>query len=217
MFFRKVVVMNRLFVSLILSIVFPAFICTADVAPETPKAPLPTGLINKNPVPSVPNVINLGKIKIDHIQKKRIVIPLENIEEAAAVKGPIAEAVTPLSVGNRYLEKERPNLLSTISPDHRIHYGFLSLSKIHNDKNTRAITFVFLMNKDKNAPKDSPRMRMHIMGSPKIFKEQRIVQNELPLDVTMAKYDDGYAPREWNMVLPNKKPREVKVELLWSF
>jgi hypothetical protein len=33
----------------------------------------------------------------------------------------------------------------------------------------------------------------------------------------VARYNDGFAPGQWNMIMPRKKPREVDIALLWSF
>ena len=142
---------------------------------------------------------------------------MDSIAEAAEHK---ATPLNALSADNRHSYRSSAGLISAISPDYTVKRGFLSLSKVSYTRHKEAIMFVFLMNKDKadiTTAKDNPRARMHILGSKKIFPEQRLIENEYPVDVSIARYDDGYAPEEWNLILPSKKPREVKVALLWSF
>jgi hypothetical protein len=49
------------------------------------------------------------------------------------------------------------------------------------------------------------------------LKDHILIEKEYPIDISVANYKDGYAPREWNIVMPSKKPKEVIVSLLWSF
>lgn len=136
---------------------------------------------------------------------------------------PIVTTYNRLSYDKKYATPTSRDLLSEVSPGYNVKKGVRPLSKVSSDKRRRAIMFVFLMNKEKPDPNqaivvnEKTRGRLHVLGSKKIFKEQQLVDNELPMDFTVAKYDDGFAAEEWNLVLPNKKPRELIVSLLWSF
>jgi hypothetical protein len=128
-------------------------------------------------------------------------------------------------------DTKRAGLIAQVSPDVQVNRNMLSLTKVPFNKDKRAIMFVFLMNKSKsdlrkakilpgeNVAQDK-RGYMHIMwtGSKKIVRDQSLFQDGYyPADVSLAHYDDGFAAGEWNMVLPRKRPREVKMALLWSF
>ncbi len=199
---------------------------------ETPTTHLPPGILNKHNVQNVQNldVIELEKLTIDHIEKRRISLSMESITEDAALKSPIAEDFNSLSVGNKHVHRRYDGFLSSVSPDYKINRNFLSLTKVPNVNHKQAIMFVFLMNNNRyerkrsssdinTILKDNPRTRMHVLwpGSKKINLEQKIIADEYPVDISIANKEDGYAQGEWNLVLPNKKPREVRVSLLWSF
>lgn len=133
------------------------------------------------------------------------------------------------------------DMMSSVSPDYVINRNFLDLTKISKSRRKQSVMFVFLMNGKKDnteeqqgigrllpkqtlfhydaMDKNHQRNRLHVMwtGPKKILKDQKVIENEYPVDLSIARYDDGYAPGEWNMVLPNKKPREVAVSLMWSF
>jgi hypothetical protein len=126
----------------------------------------------------------------------------------------------------------RNDLLAHISPDCAYKYNVLGLTQVPFHRESKAISFVYLMNKRKIDPnqhkilpgedvaviKDRGRMHILFTGSKKYPKEQMVVENyDYPMDVSVAKYNDGFAPSEWNMILPRKKPREIDVSLLWSF
>ncbi|MBL8013817.1 MAG: hypothetical protein JNN05_08225 [Candidatus Omnitrophica bacterium] len=66
--------------------------------------------------------------------------------------------------------------------------------------------------------KSNPRTHMHVLwtGSRRLMKEQK-VQQQYPIDFSIANFDDGYSPGQWNLILPDKKPREVVVSFLWNF
>lgn len=207
--------MNKLFLVFVLSISFSASICKADMI--TPNAQIPPSVLNKQNVHSTQNssAIELQKITVTYHQKKK---SLMSVDEATAMKGPV---VPPLPASNKY--KESMGLISRISPDYKVNRNFLSLSKVSINRHKEALTFVFFMNHDKvDSPQTSvggnkPHKRLHILGPKSIFPEQKVFDNEYPVDVSVAKYDDGFAEQEWNFILPNKKPREIRVALMWSF
>jgi len=120
-------------------------------------------------------------------------------------------------------EGKYAGFINAVSPDYIVNRNFLSLTKVPQDRRKRAIMFVFFMNKPKADPnkvmmaKNSMRSRLHIMAPKRVVTEQKVVDDEYPLDVSIARYDDGYSADEWNLVLPNKKPREIFVSLLWNF
>lgn len=122
---------------------------------------------------------------------------------------------------NQY--NKQKGLLDDVSPEYVVDRNFLGLTKVPQDRRKRAVMFVFFMNKHKVDPdkpvvlRDNTRTRLHIMGSKKIVSDQKVVDDEYPVDFSIARHDDGYASEEWNLVLPKGKPREVMVSLLWSF
>ena len=183
-----------------------------------PKANVPSGILNKQDVQNAqnPNAIELQKIVIDHIQKRKILLSMDSMMGNDSMAG----GMTPLSNVNIPSHRKYDGFLSAVSPEYTINMNFLLLTKVSYTRDKEAFMFVFLMNKDQfKAPvsRDNLRTRIHILGHKGIFPKQRLIENEYPVDVSIAKYDDGYAPEEWNLILPSKKPREVKVALLWSF
>lgn len=116
--------------------------------------------------------------------------------------------------------------LSRVSSDYNVKKKVV-LVKAQTTRNKEAIMFVFLMNKPKpvvteateKLVKNNGRKKMHIMwtGSRKTLQEQKVIENEYPVDVSIDNYSEGYAQDEWNLILPNKKPKEVMVGLLWAF
>ncbi len=182
-------------------------------APSTQPSP---GVVNKHLQNS--NTIELQKIIVRSPHKTQKLEKLMLVDEADAMKGSV---VPPLPVSNKY--KESLGLISRITPDYKINRNFLSLSKVSINRRKEALMFVFLMNKEKVDPnkttvisKDN-RKRLHILGSKKMFPDQKVFDNEYPVNVSVSKYDDGLAPQEWNFILPNKKPREVRIALMWAF
>lgn len=127
----------------------------------------------------------------------------------------IAHAET-LAAPNRYSSPRYGGFLSEVSPDYHIKPR-LDLTKVPSEQRKKAFTFVFLMNKKK--PVEADRKHMHVLwtGSKKIMKDQKEFDDKYPVDVSMAQFDDGYAPGEWNVVLPDNKPREVAVAFMWAF
>jgi hypothetical protein len=128
-----------------------------------------------------------------------------------------------LSDADQYLHPGPGEIIPGISSNYLLRQGTLQLNKVANNRRKRAFMFVFLMDKAKVDPnklvvaKDPARLRMHVIGSKKIFPEQQATENEYPVDISVGKYNDGYAPQTWNCVLPSGKPREVAVSWLWSF
>jgi len=128
-----------------------------------------------------------------------------------------------LSDADQYLHPGPGEIIPGISSNYLVRQGTLQLNKVANNRRKRAFMFVFLMDKAKVDPdrlavvKEKPRARVHVLGSKKIFPEQGITENEYPIDISVGKYGDGYAPQEWNLSLPSGKPREVAVSWLWSF
>ena len=204
-------------------------VCRADLL--TIKEPtdlnIPPSVLKENNFQTIQksDVIELKTIKAIYHPKhdRRMYLGLDNIDKLPTLNDPINVALSPITWDKSHVHSKTLGLIPLISPYHKVREGFLTLSKVRNNRNRQAIMFVFLMNKEKVDPnkptvvKNNSRVRMHILGSSKIFKEQKIIENELPLDVSMAKYEDGYASDEWNLVLPNRKPKEVRVSLLWSF
>jgi hypothetical protein len=128
-----------------------------------------------------------------------------------------------LSDPGQYAHPLSKNFVSGMSPDYSLKKGPLQLNKVANNRRKRAFMFVFLMDKEKPDPdqpvveKKEPRGRVHVMGSKKIFPEQQLVSHEYPIDISAARYEEGFAPETWNLVLPRGKPREITVSWMWSF
>lgn len=205
--------MNKIFFSLVLSMFFPALVCMADItainnAPQSHS--LPNTLKNQDLQP----VQDLGVIKINpKFANLKRTIELGAIERDSLNK---KDAIDLNTTGNKYA-----GFLSAVSPDYKINKNFLKLTKVPDIRRRQSIMFVFFMNKNKIDPtlKDNSHTRMHVMwpGSKKLPLEQKAIDDEYPVDVSIANYEDGYASEGCNLVLPNKKPREVAVSLLWSF
>ncbi len=137
-----------------------------------------------------------------------------------------------LSAKTKFRSDAPAGLIERVSPHYAIKDSLLSLTKVSQGVRKESLMFVFLMNKDKDTAgkgKDKERSKvvlsqsnrnhMHLMwtGSAKLLPKQMIVEGEYPMDFSIAKYADGFASDEWNLVLPNKKPREVMISLLWTF
>jgi hypothetical protein len=138
-----------------------------------------------------------------------------------------------LYLKDKYEHLRSSGLLSQESPDYKINKNFLSLTKVNAGRRKEALMFVFLMDKVKNEDQDAqneepkksifkklnPRNHMHVMwtGPKRMMKEQQFIENQYPIDFSVARYDEGYSNEELNVVLPSRKPREIAVSLLWSF
>ena len=210
--------MNRLFLSVVVSIFFINSISLADMAVNEPANPyIPPGNILKKQ--DVQPVQDLGVIKVNFRRSNlKRSIALAQIERDA----PDVKDSVDLNTGN----SKYAGFLSAVSPDYgyRVNRNFLSLARVPISRRKRSIMFVFLMNDPNRRPTDAPsakneRTRMHVLwpGTKRMRMEQQMIRNEYPVDVSVANYEDGYAPGEWNVVLPNKKPREIAVSALWSF
>jgi hypothetical protein len=148
--------------------------------------------------------------------------------------GAMGAVFKPLSSPKNYTTIHASGILEQISPDYKYNRNFLSLTRVPFQKNRRAITFVFLIKKNKNdlnssddvyvkgkngKVKENYPTQMHVLwtGSKKLMSEQKIVDNHAPVDFSVANFEDGYSPGQWNLILPNKKPREVVISVLMNF
>lgn len=145
-------------------------------------------------------------------------------------KRPIGVALKPLEE-LKYYGDVPSGLFAEVSPDYEVPRNFLSLAKVPYSKDKEAVSFVFLMNEDTMAQeeqvhseeggtlKNSHRQSMHVVWTwtKRFMVEQKRIANQYPVDVSIANDEDGYAPRQWNLVLPEKKPREAVISLLWAF
>lgn len=146
----------------------------------------------------------------------------------------IAASLNPLAAKKKYVSVHSRSLMSQLSPDTRPNYNRLALSRAPYHKNGRSINFVFMLKKantqaDRSPDiynrgsagqvKGQPRAPMHVMwtGSKRLMPEQKVVDYQSPVDFSIANYDDGYAPGQWNFIMPTKKPREITVSMLWNF
>ncbi len=128
-----------------------------------------------------------------------------------------------LSDPQQYIYPDRKGGLSVISSGDAVKKRVLQLTKISNHRRRQAFMFVFFMDKAKAdtaraaVTQDDRRGRMHVLGPKRVFPQQHVIEDQYPVDISVARYDDGYAPEELNLVVPNGKPREVAVSWLWSF
>lgn len=145
----------------------------------------------------------------------------------------IASVLNPVSANSKYAFTKPAGLMAQLSPDSRINRNRLALARAPYQKNGRAINFVFMIKKAKAESDSSPKLYdlgktskikghpspMHVMwtGSKRFMPEQRIVDVDSPVDFSIANYDEGYSPGQWNFIVPTKKPRELTVSLLLSF
>jgi hypothetical protein len=215
--------MNRLSVSLILSVFLPAFICNADIVAPAPDAPIPPGpILIQQDLQSMPPTVDLGKITISKTPPKPVErrgTRLSNADWNAMEKESMA--LNDVTATSKRAPSKYAGFLSEVSYQDYEFKKKLTLTKIKSDRRKKSIVFVFLMNKDKKDSKQKPdheKKRLHILWpSKRMLLEQKIVEDQYPVDVSIANYTDGYSPGEWNLVLPSKKPREVIVSLMWTF
>ncbi len=172
--------MNRLLLTLTLSVFFPIFICKADITVlnETPNSYISPSIVKTQDVKNVQNpdfVEAPAKLIKRHAQ--RIGSEYWNIEDKKS---------NTLASRNRHTYRTYDGFLSAVSPDYTVKRGFLTLSKVSADRNKQSFMFVFFMNEDKSDSKklrdssvDNPRNRMHVLwpGSKKIHLEQKEIKN----------------------------------------
>ena len=185
--------MHRLILALMLWMILPVLahadsLSTTYIQPNAVQTQNLTRINNQD----LPPVIELAPIKVS----------AQSLVESKNVPSKYTGFIS--YVSSNYKFKKKLHLVSATASRHK-----------------RAFMFVFLMNnRQVNQEKaEKPHKRMHILwtGSKKMFTDQTIIDDEYPIDVTIAPYKDGYSPGEWNVVLPNKKPREVLVSFLWTF
>lgn len=213
--------MKKIIGSMITLILFPAFLTQADVImykdmPETQLQPI---IINSKDVPNL-HKIDFSSSK-NTVKPKNRVWKIEPENKAANASNDKA-----LTTFNKLPQKKYAVFLKAISPEYQLDKNILSLQKVSINRRKQSIMFVFLMNQVKESETNlqqqisgKPHKRMHVMwpGSKFLKQQQRVIDDEYPVDISIANYEDGYAAREWNFVLPNKKPKEVAVALMWSF
>ncbi len=128
-----------------------------------------------------------------------------------------------LSDPYQYMGHPRKGFVSGVSSEDAIREKPFQLTRISNHRRKQAIMFVFFMDKAKGehgqpvVGREDRHSRMHVLGPKKVFPRPEVIDDKYPLDISVARYDEGYAPEELNLVVPNGKPREVAVSWLWSF
>jgi hypothetical protein len=189
--------MHKVTLSLFLILTVPAFVCHADPQITTPVLPV------QNLIPAAQH-------------------PMQPVEQLKPI------VITPKSM-EAFKEKKKAasaykDFLSYSSLNESKAKKKVALVKVNNTRKKQAFMFVFLMNKPTTEVEPAPktkaaRKNMHIMwsGSKKIVPEQKNIENKYPVDVSIDNYSDGFAPGQWNLALPNKKPREISVSFLWAF
>lgn len=145
----------------------------------------------------------------------------------------IASVLNPVSIKTKYTPVNNTGLIAQLSPDSRVNHNRLALSRAPYHKNGRSINFVFMLKKAKTEADRSPLIYdrgksaqvkarpapMHVLwtGSKRLMPEQKVVDADSPVDFSIANFDDGYAPGQWNFIIPTKKPRELTVSFLLNF
>ena len=215
--------MKRLFL-ILLCLFFPALTAKADTMGFNDKTITIAPAINNQQNPSqleTPKVINLRPIVIGKSGHRSWDI---DYTELMATGDAVTQALYAPSIYNYSSKPPSADLLSTVSPDYKVNKNFLALKRVSYTKHRETFTFVFFMNTDKIQPKNvstavPQRSRMHLLwtGPNKMMPKQKVFDDQYPVDVSIANDDDGYAEGEWNLVLPNKKPHEVIISLLWAF
>ena len=66
-------------------------------------------------------------------------------------------------------------------------------------------------------PKHRPHLHVLWTGPRQMFPEQTTINNEYPVDVSVADDDEGYMSGELNLRLPKKRPNEITASWLWNF
>ena len=103
-----------------------------------------------------------------------------------------------------------------------------NLRKVHAPKHKNAFTYTFFMeSREKtevsddgsDVPTQEERKRLHIRwtGPKELVPEQKLYHTKYPLDVSVARDDDGYLPNEFNLSLPERKPNTFLASFLYSF
>jgi len=129
----------------------------------------------------------------------------------------------PVSDPQQYIYPDRKGFLPGISSGEVTLKKALQLTRTSSHRNKRALMFVFFMDKAKADPGQTAfaradrHRRMHILGPKRVFTRPEVIDDIYPLDISVARYDEGYAPQELNLVVPSGRPREVRVSWLWSF
>jgi len=189
--------MRKMALSLFLSLSVPAFVCHADPQMTAPVLP-------------VQNLILTNQHQMQPVEQlKPIVITPKSMEEFKQNK-------KKTSAYNDFLAYSSFNEKKAVKK--------IALVKVNNTRQKQAFMFVFLMNKPSQevAPVQkvsAQRKHMHIMwtGSKRLMPEQKNIENKYPVDISIDNYSDGFMPGEWNLALPDKKPKEVSVSFLWAF
>ena len=193
--------MNRLTLFLIVWLTFLIVPCHADLGKPADTKIAPEIL----PIPKVTTVSNESVLK--------------SLELA-----PITDKGSSLQLyQNKKSVRQYGDFLSYVSSKEYSIRKKVVLVKAHTTRLKQTIMFVFFMNKPSKQGSEQDLVkrhrRMHIMwpGSKRALAEQKIIDDEYPVDVSIDNYSEGFAPGEWNLALPSKKPRSVAVAFLWAF
>jgi len=224
--------MKRILLILLLDLFFPALICEADVSvlTSTPETQILPDVLRKKSLQSF-QVLDIPTIKIKNIQNNKTYLwQKEGNNLYIYWTAHRRSVLNPLNNSAAPKKHDYSNFLSFNTPDDVVNRNFLSLTKLPDNRQRDSIRFIFLMNKGKisfdklkkinpllttdNAP---PRMHLLWTGPKKFIQNQKMLTDGSAVDVSIANFEEGYASGEWNVVLPNKKPREVEVALKWVF
>ena len=196
--------MNRICVPLVLWICLPTSVGFVNTLTDEEifGNPAASAVMSKDQAAQKPQIIGV----IDRRQETSSFSP--QISPAKGIQAP--------RLTKRPGKASYARFLSEVSPEFGINRNILGLTKVNYRQRTdRSITFVFLMSDQKDSKMNT---QIHLMlPFKKYVQEQRVVQNQLPIDFSVANYGDGFASDQWNVMLPRKKPREIDACLLWSF
>ena len=219
--------MDRLYFPLVLCLLFFVSISNADMMVMTPapEARIPTTIVKKQDLQTLQaqDHERLSEFTLNtlSIKLKKHSLRSQSKDWYIDDKDSIDRSLNDLA-----LKKSSPyaGFLSQSSPDYQIKDNLIFLTKVPINRDKESLMFVFLMNRPKVDPNKaiepvSNRAKMHLLwtGSKRYMIQKKVIKDEYPMDVSIANYEDGFASGEWNFILPNKKPREVKVSLVWSF
>jgi len=125
--------------------------------------------------------------------------------------------------------RKRNSLVSKFNKEYHLNQNMLDLDKFRLNKHKESFMFMFYVQKEQGLKgkvkrgleeKDETKTsHLHILftGPRLLVPKQKVYKEGLPLDVSMAHYKQGYRPGNLNLRLPRKKPKAVKVGLLYRF
>lgn len=124
--------------------------------------------------------------------------------------------------------KKKESLTASLrSPDYSFDYNPFSLKKLNPYERDEAFMLVFFVQKGESRAKDlglessdeSDRNRIHVLwtGPKQLVPKPKMYEDQYSWDVSIANDDDGYLSGNFNLKLPDKRPKEVAASFLLNF